>query len=66
MGKVLQETEIRNRIAELESKLKQNEELYKTARCPDDMRILTHSFNIESQLYALHWVLGEKYTYKHM
>lgn len=66
MGKVLNESEIRNRIEELETKLKANEELYKTATYPYDKRILMNSYNIESQLDALHYVLGEKYTYKHM
>lgn len=64
---VKSEEEIRNRIKELESNLKRNETIYGTF--PDEFsnrRILIQSFNIESQLYALYDVLGEKYKYKHM
>jgi hypothetical protein len=64
---VKQENEIRERINELNTELRHNEEAYPSIRDPFiKNRILMQSFNIESQLYALHYVLGEEYVYKHI
>ena len=62
---VKQEKEIRERIDYLNSRLQQNEEAYKTADIFVKDRLLVQSYNIESQLEALHFVLGERYVYKH-
>ena len=64
---MLTEEQIKQRIEYLETKLKENEESY---RVMTDyyfkQRLLTQSFNIESQLDALYFVLGINYVYKHM
>ena len=64
---MLTEEQIKQRIEYLETKLKENEESY---RVMTDFffkqRLLTQSFNIESQLDALYFVLGINYVYKHM
>lgn len=64
---VRSEEEIRECISNLEKKLKENENLF--AATEDiflKQRLLTNSFNIESQLYAFYYVLGERYEYKHL
>jgi len=58
------EAEIRERIHELENLLRRNEILHREMPA-FRQRILLESFNIESQLYALYYVLGEEYEYKH-
>ena len=64
---VIDENKIRERIKYLEDKLQENADLYPVL---DDAflkrRLTQQSFNIESQLYALHYVLGEDYEYKYM
>ena len=64
---VKSESEIRKSIRSLEIKLQENETRFMSST---DIflknRLLMQSFNIESQLYALHFVLGETYKYKHM
>lgn len=64
---VKSENEIRIRIKELESKLRENEVIYPSLS--NDIyaqnKMLMQSFNIESQLEALYYVLGEPYIYKH-
>ena len=64
---MISEEEIRECISNLEKKLKENETLFATS---EDIflkrKLLTNSFNIESQLYAFYYVLGEKYVYKHL
>lgn len=62
------EAEIREYIEQLEKNLKINEELYPKL-CNDYFcgpRLLRQSYNIESQLYALYYVLGIEYKYKHL
>lgn len=63
---VMNECYIRKRIAELEDLLKTNEILYRADAPLTSRKILMQSFNIESQLQALHYVLGEEYKYKHL
>lgn len=64
---MLTEEQIKERIEYLEAELKENEESYKvTTDFFFKRRLLTQSFNIESQLDALHFVLGINYEYKHM
>ena len=64
---MLTEEQIKERIEYLETKLKENEESYKlTTDFFFKQRLLTQSFNIESQLDALYFVLGINYVYKHM
>ena len=61
------ESEIRLRIKELELKLQENENIYKLLS--DEYlkrKMLMQSFNIESQLDALYFVLGESYAYKYL
>lgn len=64
---IISESEIRTRIKELESKLQENEDIYPSLS--HDLyaqnKMLVQSFKIESQLEALHYVLGESYIYKH-
>lgn len=62
---MLSENEILERIKELEIQLKQCEALYETRNIYNQNRALMAAFNVESQLDALHFVLGEKYVYKH-
>lgn len=64
---VKSENEIRERIKELESILHHEETMFYDetySRFKND--ILMRAFNIESQLSALHYVLGEEYKYKHL
>ena len=64
---MLTEEQIKQRIEYLETKLKENEESYRvTTDFFFKQRLLTQSFNIESQLDALYFVLGINYVYKHM
>lgn len=66
---IIDECDIQKYIKELEELLKRNELLYANPQFQSDAfknRLLMQSFNIESQLYALHFVLGKEYTYKHM
>jgi len=64
---MLSEEQIRECIKNLEEKLEYNERFFAAT---DDIfiknRLLTNSFNIESQLYAFYHVLGEEYKYKHL
>lgn len=64
---MISEEEIRECISNLEKKLKENENLFAIS---EDIflkqRLLTNSFNIESQLYAFYYVLGKEYVYKHL
>lgn len=65
---VIDEGDIRKRIQELEDKLEKNVKLFPSLMNDAYMqrKLTMQSFNIESQLYALHFVLNEKYEYKHM
>lgn len=62
---MLTENEIVERIKELEIQLKLCEALYATGNIYNQNRALMAAFNVESQLDALHYVLGKKYVYKH-
>ena len=62
---MLSENEIIERIKELETRLKLCEELYATGNRYNQNRALMAAFNTESQLDALFYCLGKKYTYKH-
>ena len=69
---MLSEKEVRERIEYLEVTLINNEELYSLSNTDSytdyevRRKILMKCYNIESQLDALYYVLGEKYIYRHM
>lgn len=62
---IISENKIKERIEELEKQLKLAEELYATGNIYNQKRALMSAFNTESQLDALHFVLGKKYVYRH-
>lgn len=68
---MISENKVRERIKQLEDELKSNEERYYSLNpnsyTENEIRrnILMKCYNIESQLDALYYVLGEKYFYKH-
>ena len=62
---MLSENEIVERIKRLQEQLKLCEELYAMGNICDRNSILVVVLNRESQLDALHYVLGKKYVYKY-
>ena len=64
---IISEDKIRKRIEDLKERLQENADSYPSVEDPFfQKRLMMQSFNIESQLYALHYVLGEDYKYKYM
>lgn len=62
---MLTENEIRDRIKFLEEGLQLVELGLYSENIYRKNRALVSALNVESQLDALHFVLGEKYVYKH-
>lgn len=64
---MISELEVKERIDTLETQLRINETLFEAYTDVYTKRRITQLvFNIESQLQALYYVLGQEYTYKHL
>lgn len=62
---MITEEEIRGRIKFLEERLQLVELMWYSGNIYTRNRAIVSALNVESQLDALYFVLGEKYVYKH-